>query len=149
MSLKVATRLWLGFWTPLGALALIGVLVGWYVVLVDDAFDEIARVEEPTGAAADETEINVIGSSMAVLRYVETGDPRYRRRVENGRTTLDRFKRQYHRLAQTAREQELGRRLALIDDEIQGVTHQGLEAAIGSGGLATPGFGFRQRQRQP
>jgi PAS domain S-box-containing protein len=138
MPLKVATKLWLGFWTLLGALALIGVLAGWYVVLVNDAFNEIARVEEPTSAAAYEMEINVIGSSMAVLRYVETGDPQYRRRVEKDRTNPDRFKRQYHRLAPTdleAAKEAAHRRVGTIGwvlvAVIIGGTAVGLTTAVG------------------
>lgn len=48
---------------------------------VDARIKEITEVEEPTSAAAYEMEINAIGTGMGVLKYLDTGDPRYRQRV--------------------------------------------------------------------
>jgi PAS domain S-box-containing protein len=124
VSLKVATRIRLGFGALLGVLAVlavIGALVGRDILLVDDALDRIARVKEPVGAAAHAMEMKVLGSGMAVLKYVESGDLRYRRRVDRDRADLDRLERQYDRLARTPRERELGRRLAELAEQYRAV----------------------------
>ena len=53
------------------------------------AMHEVADVEEPTSAAAYEMEINVIGTGLGVLKYLDTGDPQYRDRVEKTKPTSD------------------------------------------------------------
>ena len=44
---------------------------------------------------------------MEVLQYLETGDAIYRQRVAEDEADFERFKAQYDRLAETAKEKKL------------------------------------------
>ena len=81
------------------------------------AMHEVADVEEPTSAAAYEMEINVIGTGLGVLKYLDTGDPQYRARVEKDEADFVRFKARYDQLAETAAGKELGNKVGVLFGE--------------------------------
>ena len=81
------------------------------------AMHEVAEVEEPTSAAAYEMEINVIGTGLGVLKYLDTGDPQYRARVEKDEADFVRFKARYDQLAETAAGKELGNKVGVLFGE--------------------------------
>ena len=81
------------------------------------AMHEVAEVEEPTSAAAYEMEINVIGAGLGVLKYLDTGDPQYRDRVEKGEADFVRFKARYDELAETSVGKELGNKVSALFGE--------------------------------
>ena len=81
------------------------------------AMHEVADVEEPTSAAAYEMEINVIGTGLGVLKYLDTGDPQYRDRVEKDEADFHRFKVRYDQLAETAAGKELGNKVGVLFGE--------------------------------
>ncbi len=78
---------------------------------------EITDVEEPTSAAAYEMEINMIGTGLATVNYLNTGEARFRQRVEKDRADFNKFKAQYDRAAGTQKEKELGDRIAVLYQE--------------------------------
>ena len=78
------------------------------------AMHEVANVEEPTSAAAYEMEINVIGTGLGVLKYLDTGDPQYRARVEKDEADFERFKARYDQLAETPAGKELGNKVGAL-----------------------------------
>ena len=78
------------------------------------AMHEVAEVEEPTSAAAYEMEINVIGTGMGVLNYLDTGDPQFRARVEKDEADFERFKARYDQLADTPAGKELGNKVGAL-----------------------------------
>ena len=71
--------------------------------IVDGKVREITEVEEPASAAAYEMEINVIGTGVGVLKYLQTGDEILRQRVAKDEAGFERFKAQYDLLAQSPR----------------------------------------------
>ena len=81
------------------------------------AMHEVADVEEPTSAAAYEMEINVIGTGLGVLKYLDTGDPKYRARVEKDEADFERFKARYDQLAETPAGKELGNKVGALFGE--------------------------------
>ena len=81
------------------------------------AMHEVAEVEEPTSAAAYEMEINVIGTGLGVLKYLDTGDPQYRDRVEKDEADFVRFKARYDELAETPAGKELGNKVGALFGE--------------------------------
>ena len=81
------------------------------------ALREVAEVEEPTSAAAYEMEINVIGTGLGVVGYLETGAPHYRKRAQEDTADFLKFKAQYDRLAETPKGKELGSRLGVLFNE--------------------------------
>ena len=81
------------------------------------AMHEVAEVEEPTSAAAYEMEINVIGAGLGVLKYLDTGDPQYRDRVEKDEADFVRFKARYDQLAETSVGKELGNKVSVLFEE--------------------------------
>ena len=80
---------------------------------------EITEVAGPTSAAAYEMEINVIGTGLGVLKYLQTGDEIHRWRVAEDEADFEKFKAQYDLLAETPRGRELGDRVGLLYQEYQ------------------------------
>ncbi|MBW2270230.1 MAG: hypothetical protein JRH16_16825 [Deltaproteobacteria bacterium] len=101
----------IGFIGILGTLAVLGWSLHNSYRGVAARVDQILTVEEPMNAAAHELEINVLGAGLAVLRYLETGDPVHRARVVNDEADFARFKADYDRLAKGEPEQALGDRI--------------------------------------
>ena len=81
------------------------------------AMHEVADVEEPTSAAAYEMEINVLGTGLGVLKYLDTGDPQYLARVEKDEADFYRFKARYDQLAETPKGKELGNKVGVLFEE--------------------------------
>ena len=81
------------------------------------AMHEVAEVEEPTSAAAYEMGINVIGAGLGVLKYLDTGGPQYRDRVEKDEADFVRFKARYDELAETSVGKELGNKVGALFGE--------------------------------
>ena len=118
-SLKPLSRaLLVGLGLGLIAILLTLAVLGWALDnnyrAVEGRVDQILNVEEPMSAAAHELEINVLGAGLAVLRYLETGDPVHRARIVKDEADFAQFKTVYDRLAQSEREQELGDRIDLL-----------------------------------
>jgi signal transduction histidine kinase len=90
----------------IGALSMLIVYDG--LNKVKTAMIELAEVKEPIVAAGNEMEINMNGIGMSVLRYLNTPDPRYRRRVARDEQDFKRFLDQYFQLAGTQELRELG-----------------------------------------
>ena len=112
---KVALRMGL-----LLSLFVIAALVSLFQArVVDGKVREITEVEEPTSAAANEMEINVIRTGLGVLKYLQPGDDIHRRRVAKDEADFERFKGQYDLLAETPRGKELGGRVSLLFQEYQ------------------------------
>ena len=85
--------------------------------IVDVKVREITEVKEPTSAAAYEMEINVIGTGLGVLKYLQTGDEIHRQRVAKDEADFERFKARYDLLAETPKGKELGDRVSLLYQE--------------------------------
>jgi len=82
--------------------------------IVDEKVREITEVEGPTSAAAYEMEINVIGTGLAVWKYLQTGDDIHRQRVAKDQADFERFKAKYDLLAETPR---VGQQVSLLYQE--------------------------------
>jgi len=78
---------------------------------VDGRIESALRVEEPKNAAAHELEINVLGTGLGVWKYLSTGAPEHRARVEKDKADYRRFRASYAELATTEAERDLGARL--------------------------------------
>ena len=102
----------------LGAVLLFGLLP--MVVIfnglrdIEDRLRQVNDVKQPTNAAAYEMEINTIGSGIAVLKYLDTGEAKYRERLAKDEADLTKFKGQYDRLVGTEMGKELGRNFAVL-----------------------------------
>lgn len=96
----------------LGLLSMMTIYNG--LASMKQALHIVIDVEEPASAAAYEMEINVIGTGMGVLKYLDTGDARYRDRVAKDEADFERFLVQFQRLADTAQEQALGEKVARL-----------------------------------
>ncbi len=108
--------------------------------IVDVKVREITEVKEPTSAAAYEMEINVIGTGLGVLKYLQTGDEIHRQRVAKDEADFERFKARYDLLAETPKGKELGDRVSLLYQEYKALGYtlmdqanrrEGLSRAIG------------------
>jgi two-component system, sensor histidine kinase and response regulator len=115
--MNIAHKLWLAF----GILMLIFLVAVIAVFrseqIVDNALEEITKVEEPTRAASFEMEINVVEIGRDVSEYLETGDSRYRTQFAGDRADLERAKARYDRLVDTQKGTEQGERLEFIYEE--------------------------------
>ncbi len=74
---------------------------------VTAAMQDLAETRGPSSAAAYEMEIQLHAISVAVLRYLDTGDATLRAEVNMGDAQFVRFRDQYRRLATTAEERSL------------------------------------------
>ena len=81
------------------------------LIRVQTSLREVIAKEHPLSAASYEMEINVVEIGMGILKYLETGDPRYRTRVEKDKADFARFQARYVALAATSQQQELSRQV--------------------------------------
>jgi signal transduction histidine kinase len=72
---------------------------------------ELAEVQEPASAAAYEMEINVNGMGLAVLRYLDSGNPRYHAWVREDIVDFARFHARYTALSKSPEEAALANEL--------------------------------------
>ncbi len=107
-QLTIARKLWLGFGTLILITAIMALVILINVRRVDRSLTAVTAVEAPLSAAAYEMEINAIGTGMGVLKYLETGNPEHRARVEKDEADFERFKAEYDRLAVTPAEKAMG-----------------------------------------
>lgn len=125
MKLTIRGKLLLAF----GSLATLGTLsLLWNyrsLARVARALDTVTRVEGPTSAAAYEMEINAIGTVLAVLKYVETGDPLHLRRMADDVRDFEHYYAEYERLTQNdPHEVQLGRRVRVAFTEVMTLAHE-------------------------
>jgi hypothetical protein len=78
---------------------------------VHRAMHTVTEVAEPISAAAYEMEINVVGTGLGVLKYLETGSSFHRERVVKDTADFARFKATYDGLAATPETKELGAKI--------------------------------------
>jgi signal transduction histidine kinase/CHASE3 domain sensor protein len=90
----------------IGAVSMIIVYDGLHTVQM--AMIELAEAREPLVTAANEMEINMNGIAMLVLRYLNTANPNYRRRVERDERDFKQFHDQFFQLAGNRTLKELG-----------------------------------------
>jgi len=83
----------------------------WGHDTVRSSLHDLADVAEPLNAAADEMEINAIGSGLAVAQYVRTRDPAQRARLTDDVGDFRRANARYRRLADTPEERVIAARL--------------------------------------
>ena len=81
---------------------------------IEAALDQVTHVAEPITAASYEMEINVLGTGLGIMKYLETGLPQHRQRVQKDTTDFAHFKAQYDRLATTVPARHLGARVATL-----------------------------------
>ncbi len=111
--------------TGLGAIIGIGLLSMLLtysgLTTIKQALQTISEIEEPASAAAYEMEINAIGTGMGVLKYLDTGDARYRDRVAKDEGDFERFLAQYQQLADSVEERALGQKIARLYREYRNI----------------------------
>ena len=81
---------------------------------LEQTVGQVTDIDEPISAAAYEMEISTIGSGMAVLKYLETGEPEYRAQVAKSEADFGRFKAQYDRVVDTETGKELGQKIVVL-----------------------------------
>jgi hypothetical protein len=109
--------------TSLALLSVIGI-VSMFTVYdglqkVKSAMIELAEEKEPLVEAANEMEINMNEIAILVLRYLNTIDRRYRRRVEKDVRDFRRFHDQFFQLAGNQLLRELGIRIGDLYEDFQ------------------------------
>lgn len=86
---------------------------------VERAMRRLSYTELPASAAAYEMEINMNDVGMGVLKYLDTGDPKYRRMVEEDHDAFLKFHAEYLRLAKSEKEKGLGRTIGKLYEEFK------------------------------
>jgi PAS domain S-box-containing protein len=102
-----------------GVLGMSGVYLAF--TTVRETLYRVTEVAEPLSAAAYEMEINIIGTGLGVMKYLETGAPQQRTHVEKETADFPRYKTQYDRLATTSAAKELGHLIGLLYQEFSGL----------------------------
>lgn len=101
----------IGYAIIVSSLVVVGLALHHNLRAIEGTIERVFLVEEPTVAAAHEMEINVLGTGLAVWKYLATGAPEHRERVTKDKSDYRQFKAEYERLATTAVEKDLGQRL--------------------------------------
>jgi len=90
----------------IGTVSMLAIYLG--LSLLKQAMKNFADIKEPSSAAAYEMEINVNGMGLAVLKYLDTGNPLYREWANGDAEDFEQFHARYLRLSRTPKTQELG-----------------------------------------
>ena len=106
ITLGIAINLFIGLMSML--------TINYGLTIVKKTTNEVTNIEEPTSAAAYEMEINVLGTGMGVLSYLDTKAPQARERVRKDRADFKKFHSQYNRLAKTQRAKDLGKKIDVL-----------------------------------
>lgn len=83
----------------------------WGHSTVRSSLPDLADVAEPLNAAAQEMEINAIGSGLAVVQYLRTQDSAQRTRLTDDIGDFRNANARYRRLAATPEERAIANRL--------------------------------------
>ena len=81
---------------------------------LEQTVGQVTDIDEPISAAAYEMEISTIGSGMAVLKYLETGEAEYRAQLAKHEADFGRFKAQYDRVVGTETGKALGQKIVVL-----------------------------------
>lgn len=127
MRITITTKIFSGlaFVVLLGLASMSFIYAG--LRAVHQAMREFAELKEPVSAAAYEMEINVNGMGFAVLKYLDSHEPRYRRWVEEDKADFETFREAYLRLAKTQEERELARKMGALYSEFQALANALIE----------------------
>jgi signal transduction histidine kinase len=91
--------------------------------IVEEGVHKLAGVEAPLNAAAYEMEVNVNGIGLAALKYLATGDPRYKVLVEEDEDDFVNYHATYLRLVQTPGERALGQEAGHLFEPFRALAH--------------------------
>ena len=80
-------------------------------------FNTIVNFSQPISASAYEMEINVIGSGMGVLKYLQDPKPEYWDRFEEDKKEFSQFLNTYFALSRTQEQKDLGRTVKGLFEE--------------------------------
>ena len=119
MSFTITQKIFLTLAIVWGFSILTGLSASAALTTIKTLLDRITGVEEPRNAATYEMEINTIGMALGVMKYLETGEPQHRARVEKDLADFARFKARYDRLASTPPARALGERIDALHQEFQ------------------------------
>src|SRR5678810_234425 len=72
------------------------------------AISRVSVVEEPISAAIYEMQIKISGSSVAVLKYLETGEAKYRKQFAVDKSDFEILNGKYERLVTKEKERQSG-----------------------------------------
>ncbi len=117
----VAGKLWVGFGLLILVMALGGAVAYRQILHIEKAVIQVVEVEEPLEQAILEIEINATETARAVLDYVHELKPETIDRIRDSEADFERFAAQFDRLAETAEERRLGRRVAELYREFKGL----------------------------
>ena len=109
-------KLWLTF-ASIGLISLLALIImrlGLSTISVQ--LDSLLNVHEPLNEAAHEMEINTIGTGIGVLKYIQTGEQRYRDWVAEDRSEFLSFQRQFSQHAKAEPLRDVGIRSRQLYD---------------------------------
>lgn len=114
MQFTIKKKITLGIAVNLSIGLLSMLTINYGLTIVKKTTSEVTNIEEPISAAAYEMEINVLGTGMGVLSYLDTRAPQVRERVEKDRADFEKFHSQYNRLAKTQKARDSGEKIEVL-----------------------------------
>ena len=116
---SIGGLVWLAFGAVI-AVTIVGVIIIQSLIArVDRDVTQITEVEEAITAAAYEMEINVNGTGMGVLQYLNDPDLEFRARVAKDEADFERFQAEFDALASTSEERQLAAEIAVLYSEFK------------------------------
>jgi signal transduction histidine kinase len=116
MKIDILKGLWVGF-----GLLFVSFILSIFIIALNTGSIEREENVESIGVSAYEMEINVVGTGLGVMMYLESGEPQHRLRVENDAADFQRYLTRYRELAVTDRDKELSRQVGLIFGEYESI----------------------------
>lgn len=108
MRMTIAWKLWLGFGVVIAALFATGLVIWFNVHIMEQVLERPASSADPITLIAQRIGESIVDVRMGVLKYLASGDARYRNAVERTGTQFKQLKAQYDQLATTEKAKKLG-----------------------------------------
>jgi PAS domain S-box-containing protein len=107
-----ARRLWIGFGVLTTLLVLFSVVVLWLLHSVELDLVEQADVARPRAMTANRMEIALLGHTLAIRAFFQTGDPKYKEAAAREAADAEQRLARYEQLATTPKQRELAAEFA-------------------------------------
>jgi signal transduction histidine kinase len=121
MRVTVRTKVVAGLAVILGMGAVSMLIIYQGLGALREGMRQLADFKQPSSAAAYEMEINANGIALAVLKYLESAEPQYRRLVEDDMSDFERSYADYLRLSESGAEKALADSIGAAYSEFRGL----------------------------
>jgi signal transduction histidine kinase/DNA-binding response OmpR family regulator len=115
--MKVVTKLWIGFGILMALLTLGGLILIMQMLKLEKHLEQIAVLNEPANSAIYEMQLCIVRGGVDLNNYLDKPSAKHRESFRKSNSIFQKYQVQHARLAKTAKEKELSKRVAALNDE--------------------------------